>query len=361
MFEDIESLGTGGFGGESPGEGSLVLAAGLRIGRNDAGVCFPHTADSTALEEVKERVVSAVQEAGSPNEWEITDVGDLDVHRRSYLVERGLMSEMFADFSGGHSALEHRALGVYRGGVASLEINGKDHVRLLGYRTQENLEDIWGVLDPLDDAVEKGITYAFSEERGYLTADPREAGTAMKAEATLFLPVLMVSGRIEGLAKDISNRGLVLSPLMGGAGGLFLISNRGRVDMDETDMVDLVGSASHEAERKERALRRTLFRDQPLRVRDYIGRALGVLKYARSIDTVEAWSLIAAVQLGCELGIIEEELSAAEVFSLMRSIQPGHMVVEHMGQENDGLEDPEMDSTRAQILRGRFSAMSIRE
>jgi|GEM_PF-789215 len=342
-------------------EESLILAARLRVGRNDAGVCFPHAADPDELAGVKDRVLSALHAACSPGEWEMRVPEELNAQVRSYLTERGLMSRTFAKSIAEDPASEHRSFGVFRGGIASIEINGADHVRILGYRTEESLKDIWSVLDPLDDVVETGIPYAFSEERGYLTANPGELGTALRADLTLFLPILMVSGRIEAAAKAISRKGLTLSPLMGGAGGMFLITNAGGSGADEEQVLDLVDTVSKEVADKERALRSVLFRDQPVRVRDYIGRALGVLKNCWVIDTVESWSLIAAVQLGCELGIVDEELSAANAFALMCSVQSGHMMVERMGHEDGSLEDPEIGITRAQVLRERFSDVSIRD
>src|SRR5680860_1391966 len=299
-------------------EESLILAARLRVGRNDAGVCFPHAADPDELAGVKDRVLSALHAACSPGEWEMRVPEELNAQVRSYLTERGLMSRTFAKSIAEDPASEHRSFGVFRGGIASIEINGADHVRILGYRTEESLKDIWSVLDPLDDVVETGIPYAFSEERGYLTANPGELGTALRADLTLFLPILMVSGRIEAAAKAISRKGLTLSPLMGGAGGMFLITNAGGSGADEEQVLDLV-------------------------------------------DTVESWSLIAAVQLGCELGIVDEELSAANAFALMCSVQSGHMMVERMGHEDGSLEEPEIGITRAQVLRERFSDVSIRD
>src|SRR5680860_196013 len=251
-------------------EESLILAARLRVGRNDAGVCFPHAADPDALAGVKDRVLSALHAACSPGEWEMRVPEELNAQVRSYLTERGLMSRTFAKSIAEDPASEHRSFGVFRGGIASIEINGADHVRILGYRTEESLKDIWRVLD-------------------------------------------------------------------------------------------LVDTVSKEVADKERALRSVLFRDQPVRVRDYIGRALGVLKNCWVIDTVESWSLIAAVQLGCELGIVDEELSAANAFALMCSVQSGHMMVERMGHEDGSLEDPEIGITRAQVLRERFSDVSIRD
>src|SRR5680860_1790280 len=77
-------------------EESLILAARLRVGRNDAGVCFPHAADPDELAGVKDRVLSALHAACSPGEWEMRVPEELNAQVRSYLTERGLMSRTFA-------------------------------------------------------------------------------------------------------------------------------------------------------------------------------------------------------------------------------------------------------------------------
>ena len=68
---------------------------------------------------------------------------------RSHFIESGLMTPAFAQLS--HAG---RGLAVYGDAEASLEINGTDHLRLLGFRPGEQLPMLWSLLNRLDDRIE---------------------------------------------------------------------------------------------------------------------------------------------------------------------------------------------------------------
>ena len=128
------------------------------------------------------------------------------------------MTPAFAEGTG-----EGRGFAVYGEGQASLEINGVDHLRVLGFRDGDQLDALWSLLNLLDDQLETVLSYAFDPRWGYLSARPRQAGSGMRAYATLLLPALMLTGRLAGVAVELVGQGLGIAPLVerrrgGGAG-----------------------------------------------------------------------------------------------------------------------------------------------
>ncbi|MCZ7662298.1 MAG: hypothetical protein M5U22_04860 [Thermoleophilia bacterium] len=326
------------------------LVTSVGVTRNDSVVPFPHVAEPDLLDELRERVIAQLRRGSAPGEWEIFPLESLSPVQRAYLAERGLMTPAFARARG-----EVASFGLYKGGLASLEINGQDHLRLLAAREGDHLSELWAMVDSIDDSLEQGMTFAFDERWGYLTARPDEAGTGLKAYAVVQTPALMVAGRVGVLALQLMTRGLLLTPLWDGAGGLFQVSNRGGRGISELFITEAVVEAARDLVEKERSVRKILLRDNPVRVRDHMGRALGVAQRAWVVGWAEAVSLISSVQVGVEMGLIDApDLTPRYAFELMRRVQPGHLAVEEMGGVHGGLEDPRIDEVRARILRDVF-------
>ena len=108
-------------------------------------------------------------------------------------------------------------------------------------------------------------------------------------------------------------------------------------------------------------MRKMLLRENPIQTRDHIGRSLGVAQHAWSMSFPEAVNVLSAAQVGLELGLVEVPgLSAESVFDLMTRLQPAHIVVEHMDAKTGCLESPEIDETRARVLREVFAGACVR-
>lgn len=332
-----------------------LLVGSVALSRNEATTAFPHAADSKVLVDLLGRISTALTAGGQPGEWEMFELDAVSPIQRAYLVERGLMTP---SFSRGRGA--GRGFAVYQAGRASLQVNGLDHIHLLGTRVGGHLSEAWATLDAIDDVVEAAITYAFDDTWGYLTSRPADAGTGVRAYATVHIPGLMVSGQLSGVAMSLISQGLMLSPLWEGAGGFFQVSNRGCQGTSELLIAETVTTAAHEVDERERSVRKALHRDHPVRVRDHIGRALGVAQQAWSMTAGEAVSLASAVWVGVTMGVVHAPwMGSDEALALMRRVQPGHLAVEELGAGHGGLEDPRIDEVRARILRETFAGVRV--
>lgn len=338
----------------SPG---VLAASALGLSRNESGVRFPHAEDGAALEELRLQVVDTLTGGTWEDQWRIFDLDELSSVEMVHLVEQGFMTPGFADGSG-----ESRGFAVYGEGQASLEINGVDHFRLLGFRAGDQLASLWSLLSLLDDRLETSVSYAFDARWGYLASRPGQAGNGMRAYATLHLPALMLTGRLAGTALDLVTHGLALAPLWGGAGGVIQVSNLGRQGIPESELLQQIEDISRGIVEKERSVRKMLLRENPIQTRDHIGRALGVAQHAWSMSFPEAVNLLSAAQVGLELGVVEVPgLAAESAFGLMSRLQPAHVIMDYMDAKTGCLESPEIDQTRARVLRELFAGASVRQ
>ncbi len=341
--------------------GGRLTASGLGLTRNQAGRRFPHTEDAEALEELRAEVLDALGSGqGGPDHaragWRTIELQETSPVEIAHLVERGLMTPQFAEISG-----PGRGFAVYGEGQASLEINGEDHLRLLGFRVGDELSALWSLLSELDDRLEAVAPYAFDSQWGYLTSHPEQAGTGLRVYATLHVPALTFAGRLPGVAFELMSSGVALAPLWGGAGGVIQVSNVGRQGRPERETLTQIEEVSAEIVEKERSVRKMLFRSNPNQVQDHIGRAIGVAQHARNVGFAEAVNVVSAADVGMELGLVDVPgMDGADAFSLLQRLQPAHLIMEQMEVNPGNLEEPEIDIVRAGVLREIFAGARVR-
>jgi protein arginine kinase len=333
-----------------------VTASALGLSRNDTGRRFPHAEQASVLEDLRTDIVALLEDGQWDERWEAYDLDTLTAVELDHLVERGLMTPGFAEGIG-----EGRGFAVYGEGQASLEINGVDHLRVLGFRSGDRLDELWSLLNLVDDRLESVLSYAFDPRWGYLSARPRQAGSGMRAYATLVLPALMLTGRLAGVAVELVSEGLGVTPLWSGAGGVVQVSNVLSQGKPETDVLQQVSEACAGIAEKERSVRKMLLRENPVQARDQIGRSLGVAQQAWTLSFLEAVNLISAVDAGRGLGLVEGSgLASESAFGLMTRLQPAHIVVDCLDGRTGCLESPEIDEKRAQVLREIFADSRVR-
>jgi protein arginine kinase len=333
-----------------------LMASAISLARNDASHAFPHVAGEEALVEVRDRVLSGLDRTREGLHWQLYDLQRLSSVDTTSFVEKGLMTPSFSRATGAG-----RGFAVYGEGLASLEVNGGDHIQLLGFRQGDRLSELWDMLTQLDDELETVTTYAFDSHRGYLTARPALAGTGMRVYATVHVPALMLTGRLAGAALELMAEGYGLAPLWGGAGGLMQISNLGRLGKPETEVLSQAEEVSRGMVEKERSVRKMLLRETPVSVRDHIGRAIGVAQHAWSVTFPEAVNLVSATVVGMEMGIVEAPgLPIDAAFDFTRRLQAAHVVTEKMQEKTGSLDSPEIDEIRARVLRMAFLGAEVR-
>src|SRR5439155_3864520 len=172
-------------------ESDIVISSRIRLARNLAAFPFtnratPHQkADLEAL--LRERIAN-LEKAPRLKYFSVTSLSTLD---RQFLVERQLISREIAAADGPRGvAFDERE-------SVSIMINEEDQLRLQVMRSGLSLDEAWQDIDKVDDLLEQKVSYAFSEEFGYLTACPTNVGTGMRASVMLHLPALGWTKQIE--------------------------------------------------------------------------------------------------------------------------------------------------------------------
>jgi protein arginine kinase len=97
-------------------------------------------------------------------------------------------------------------------------------------------------------------------------------------------------------------------------------------------------------------IRRFIWRETPMLLKDRVMRAYGALKYAAVLSSEEALNHISNIRLGLSLGILNQGLSTEKLNELMVSSQPGFL------QQNSGriMDSMERDEARAKLFNSIF-------
>lgn len=302
-------------------EADIVISSRVRLARNLRGFPFP----SLASDEQRERVLKMIEkilqkERERFSNFKLIKMESLSPINRQVLVEKHLISPLLA------KETRFSALALREDEVLSIMINEEDHLRIQCLLPGLQLEKAWQEVSLFDDYLEENLDYAFNEELGYLTACPTNVGTGLRASVMLHLPALVITQQINRILSAVNQVGLAVRGLYGEGtevvGSLFQISNQITLGLSEEEIWHNLYSVTMQLISQEKRAREQLLNEGREKLADRAGRALGIIKYARLLDSQEAMQLLSDVRLGLDLGLIEG-ISVRVLNELLVLTRPG--------------------------------------
>jgi protein arginine kinase len=346
-IDTIMQSGCGWLRGTGP-DAEIVVSSRIRLARNLAQFPFLTRADDSTKSDLEELLQSKVPNLSAGPQLYYFNVRDLSQLDRQFLIERQLISKELAE---GHGA---RGVAFDKGQSVSIMINEEDHLRMQVVRSGFSLDECWQDIDQLDDALEESVTYAFSEEFGYLTACPTNVGTGIRVSVMLHLPALHMTKEIQKVLGALQKISLAVRGLYGegssASGQFFQISNQITLGQSETQIIEKLQEVVPNIISYERRVREALLKDNRAKLHDQISRATGILQKAQTISSEETMDLLSSVRLGVSLGMIDD-LDLLTVNELFIHTQPAHL--QKIRGEN--LDSGERNAARAAYLRSRLA------
>lgn len=301
-------LGTGA-------QNDVVISTGIYLARNLKNYPFPASLSLKEKLKINEIIKNAV-DALKGYSFNYTELKTLSQHQVVSLAERHLVSPEFASSSDG------RALFLTDDESVSIMVNEEDHIRFQVMYAGFSLDEAYSTANEIDNELSQRLPFAFDERLGYLTQDPGALGTGMKASVVLHLPGLVAVSQINRLISAVGKLGLSLRGSYGegsaAKGDLFQLSNSITLGISEKAAIENLKSIALQIAAQERAAREEICRS--LVTEDRIFRALGILKYARLLDTEEFMELMSLVRLGAVMNILDIKTSVIE--DMMIRMQP---------------------------------------
>jgi protein arginine kinase len=328
-------------------DSEIVISTRIRLARNLAAFPFTNRSNAHQKAEIESLLRDRIAKLEVDPRLSYVNVPSLSVLDRQFLVERQLISRELAAAEGPRGV----ALGPQE--TLSLMVNEEDHLRLQVMRSGFTLDEAWQDIDKVDDLLEQRVSYAFSEEFGYLTACPTNVGTGMRSSVMLHLPALVLTKQIEKVFRALQKINLAVRGIYGEgsrpSGDFYQISNQVTLGKSEVTVLSEIKEVIPQIIQYERQARKTLLQESKQALQDRVARAFGTLCSATMMTSEETMDLLSSVRLGINLGLLEE-ITIPTVNELFIHTQPAHLQ-KLMGAPLDG---EERNSARARYLRTRL-------
>lgn len=329
-------------------ESDIVMSSRIRLARNLAQFPFPSRADDGVRAEIESVLRKRIEDLPRDLKLGYISVSELETLDRQFLVERQLISREHAENHG------QRGVGVSAEENVSLMINEEDHLRMQVLRSGLALDECWKEIDHIDDLMEQEITYAFSDQLGYLTACPTNVGTGIRVSVMLHLPALVLTKEIQKVFQALQKIGLAVRGLYGegsqAMGDFYQISNQVTLGKSEEQLIKTIKDVVPNIISYERRVRTALVKENRQSLHDQVSRAYGILKNAQTITSEETMHLLSSVRMGINLGLIDD-LEIPVVNELFVHTQPAHL----QKIRHQRLESAERNVVRASYLRQRLT------
>ncbi len=329
-------------------DSDIVVSSRIRLARNLAQFPFPNRADDVVRSDIEDLLREKVEHLKFNTALNYVDVSTLATLDRQFLVERQLISREHAESHGS------RGVGFGDEENVSLMVNEEDHLRIQVLRSGFALDECWAEIDRIDDSIEEHVTYAFSEELGYLTACPTNVGTGIRVSVMMHLPALVITKEIQQVFQALHKINLAVRGLYGegsqAMGDFYQISNQVTLGKSEQQLIENLKDVVSNIVAYERRVRDALVKENRDSLHDKVSRAYGILKNAQTISSEETMLLLSSVRMGINLGLIDD-LEIPTINELFIHTQPAHL--QKLRKEH--LESAERNVARASYLRLRLS------
>ncbi len=216
-------------------------------------------------------------------------------------------------------------------------VNMGNHLEFRVLDTKGDLEGAWNLISKMENSLSNHFEFAFSPKFGYLTANPRDCGTALSVLAFLHLPALIQTGKLQELWTKQNDESLSLTGISGNPeeliGDMVILQNNFSLGVSEDTIVRSVQNMANKLTASEKKARAVLKKEAPPAIKDKISKAYGLLVHSYQLEAAEALNLLSLIRLGLDLGWISaiQENKLNELFFKARR---GHLTHLFPGTED---------------------------
>ncbi|MBE6050603.1 MAG: protein arginine kinase [Clostridium sp.] len=229
--------------------------------------------------------------------WE-TDSDIINIYLEKQLITKELIKRR-----------EKSAFIVNKAETLSIMINEEDNLRIQCIVGGLNLKEAYDYIDKIDNYIEEDISYAFSEDLGYLTSSISNVGTGFKASVMLHLPAITIKDEFKNIADGLTKVGMNIESLYvedgKAVGNIYEVSNQLTLGVKEDDVIQNLEGIIDNIITEERNFRELFDKKHKYELEDKIFRAYGILKNARLLKSKETLELLSYVRLGIEMSLFE--------------------------------------------------------
>ncbi|MBO5197975.1 MAG: protein arginine kinase [Lachnospiraceae bacterium] len=309
---------------ETAENGDVVISSRVRLARNLKSYVFgSRLRDADAVRLVKEvQDVAPLVKEKDGKRYFLCNVNRLSETDREAMVERYVVSPTLA------AKKQETGLILSEDESVSIMINEEDHIRIQAVAAGMDLEKVFAEANFIDDILNEELPFSFDDKLGYLTACPTNVGTGLRASYMMFLPALMMTGRIQKLSEEMGKFGVTIRGIYGegtkSQGCMYQVSNQKTLGRTEKEIIANLDCIVDQIIKQERDRRGYILREANEKTQDKVCRSYGILRYAKQLGTEDAMALLAQIKFGMDTGLIHLK-GELNPHNLMMDIQPASL------------------------------------
>ena len=318
--------------------------------RNLDGKRFPDKLDDAELNATKNQIKSVLLKSKVLDNPTFFDAEELSQRDREFLYEQFLtLLEMKSPRKGQGFCIDetHNII---------ISINFVDHLCIHFMDSDSKWEESYKKVMELDKELGSLLKFAYSDQFGFLTADPSYCGTGMIIETFLHLPLLLQSKKPIEIMNHVDN-GIMFSSITRNlefTGDIGIIQNNYTLGISEDQIMHLLHTNALKLMSLEKEMQ-TKIKDTPTpAVKDMVSRGLGILTNSYQIEAKEALSALSLLKLGIHLDWVMG-MNLKKIHRLFFDVQRAHLQLS-MGKETPS---KELSEERARYLKEALSEVAI--
>lgn len=292
----------------------IWLGSTLRLTRNFANFPFPHK----LTPEQKEQVIYLAYKGLSENKYlenpllfPSNKIGPIE---KEFLLEHFLISSNF------HQAHKGEGFVIDNSGEFLGTININNHLQFTILDTSQEIEKSLNRLIKIESTLGESLNYAYNNRFGFLTANPKNTGTALRVTLYLHIPAVIHSGELTELLEREKEDEIKASGLQGNItemiGDILVTTNICTLGLTEEYILTAMRMWATRTIIAEVNARKKLMSENNERIKNKVTRALGFLTHSYQMETIEAMNALSLVKLGIDIGWIlpPAELNITDIF-----------------------------------------------
>ena len=331
---------------QSGKDSDVAISSRIKFSRNLKGFKF-NLKDRNSIEELENKIKDNLYLIGY--DLKFIKLKDLDDITKQSLVEKNLITQDFAfNKSDVGSILINDEENI------CIMINEEDHLKIQVFSSGLDLENTLNLAIEIDKKIGNILGYATSKKYGYLTSNPNNCGTGLRASVLVHLPALLETGNINQIFDIVSkfevNIRRMNNKIKADENDIFLITNKKTIGLTENEIIQSINIIAQKIIEQERRIRKLLAKNS-IELEDRIYRSYGILTNSRKISLEEANKLLSYVKIGTDLGILKEldDLKVQKLYLYIKSANMQKYLGKVLNSED---EDIERANVIKQIIHG---------
>jgi len=333
-------------------EHQVWLASVLNVRRNISKFPFPAKLDKPKQDQCLTLLFETLRSCPQLQSPLLYRSNELDFLEKEFLLEH------FLAFDGFHQAHGGEGFIVDQTGTVCLVLNVEDHLQLILVDTKQEIEKSWNQMAKIEGFLGKSVDYAFHPRFGFLTANPRNAGTGLNVTLYLHIPAIIHSGELPELLEQEQYDEVVVCGLQGHShemiGDILVTRNRCSLGLNEEYILTTMRMWATKTVVAEVNLRKKILESGNELLKNKVSRAFGLLLHSYQLEAIESLNALSLVKLGLELGWITSK-DKTNLTQVLFNCRRAHLM--HLLEQSVPI--PQLPKKRAEYLHKILHQLTI--